>query len=111
LHDYFSSYVWNGAVCGYSDERADQPYQLGRFKPNGILQWEGNEAGAVPFNDCADFPSEGATRRHQRPVTVGVFDGSSRTMPLLEFDARAVQTLEPNELWCNPDSPNGGQLE
>src|SRR5579862_4362781 len=58
---YISSYVWNGAVCGYSNETADQPYKLGQFKPDAILQWEGNENGEVPFNDCSDYPSEGAT--------------------------------------------------
>jgi prepilin-type N-terminal cleavage/methylation domain-containing protein len=107
---YISSYVWNGAVCGYNNETADKPYKLGQFKPNAILQWEGNEAGEVPFNDCSDYPSEGATQRHRTTVTVGMFDGSSKKLMLLNFNALAVQGLEPNELWCNPASWNGGQL-
>src|SRR5579859_4077375 len=107
---YISSYVWNGAVCGYSNEMADKPYKLGQFKPNAILQWEGNEKGEVPFNDCSDYPSEGATQRHRTVVTVGLFDGSSKKLTLLNFNALAVQGLEPNELWCNPASWNGGQL-
>lgn len=107
---YISSYVWNGAVCGYSSETAYKPYKLGQFKPTAILQWEGNEKGDVPFNDCSDYPSEGATRRHQTGVTVGLFDGGSKKITLLDFNALAVQGLEPNELWCNPASWNGGQL-
>jgi len=107
---YLSSYVWNGAVCGYSNETADKPFKLGQFRPDAILLWEGNEEGEVPFNDCSDYPSEGATHRHRTAVTVGLFDGSSKKMTLLNFNALAVQGLEPNDLWCNPASWNGGQL-
>src|ERR1700722_2767720 len=60
---YLSSYIWNGAVTGY-DTVTDRTYKLGQFNPGGILQWESDETAADTFNDGADFPSEGFTRRH-----------------------------------------------
>jgi prepilin-type N-terminal cleavage/methylation domain-containing protein len=129
---YLSSYIWNGAVSGY-DTTTDKSYKLGAFKPNGILQWESDETAPTTFNDGADFPSEGFTRRHgggngdptqdtRGRVTVGVFDGSSKQWSLKDLyqlsgslynDPNSGNlgpspgTIVPNELWCNPTAANG----
>jgi prepilin-type N-terminal cleavage/methylation domain-containing protein len=129
---YLSSYVWNGAVTGY-DKRTERTYKLARFKPTNILQWESDETSPQSFNNAADFPSEGFTRRHggsssdpeqdsHGRVTVGLVDGSAKQMSLKELYhlcggysidplsgdlGPAPGTAVPNDLWCNPGSANG----
>jgi len=134
---YLSSYIWNGAVNVY-DTVTDKTHKLAQFKATDILQWESDETAPITFNDGADFPPEGFTRRHggnpggdptedvRSRVTVGMFDGSSKQMSGRELYQRAGDvfadpvpdnpgnlgpspgTLTPNELWCNPSSANGG---
>lgn len=126
---YISSYVWNGAVSSY-DRQTDKTCKLGRFKPNAILQWESDETIPVTFNNCADFPYEGFTRRHggsrsgdpthdvHSMATVGLFDGGSKRASVKELyrlaggfglfpAAPPLPPDLPNELWCNPGSTNG----
>jgi prepilin-type N-terminal cleavage/methylation domain-containing protein len=129
---YLSSYVWNGAVTGY-DKQTERTYKLARFKPTNILQWESDETSPQTFNNGADFPSEGFTRRHggshgepeqdsHGRVTVGLLDGSAKQMSLKELyhlsggyyiDPRSGDlgpepgTVVPNDLWCNPGSADG----
>jgi prepilin-type N-terminal cleavage/methylation domain-containing protein len=129
---YLSSYVWNGAVTGY-DKQTEKTYKLGRFKPTNILQWESDETSPITFNNGANFPSEGFTRRHNGSrsdpahdtrgrVTIGLFDGSAKqTSPKELYDlcgsyyvdpktgdlGPAPGTVVPNDLWCNPGSSDG----
>jgi prepilin-type N-terminal cleavage/methylation domain-containing protein len=126
---YISSYVWNGAVSGY-DRSTAKTYKLGQFKPSAILQWESDETLPVTFNDGANYPYEGFTRRHggnrsgdptqdaHSMITIGLFDGSSKRMSAKELfnlagglgaypDGPPLPANVPNELWCNPGSTNG----
>lgn len=128
---YLSSYIWNGAVNGY-DTAGTNSFKLGQFKPIAILQWESDETVASSFNDGADLPTEGFTRRHggtrsgdptmdtHAMVTVGVIDGSSKQMnskTLYQLGAGGPWESSytqpgspaslPNELWCNPMTPDG----
>jgi prepilin-type N-terminal cleavage/methylation domain-containing protein len=130
---YISSYVWNGAVTGF-DASTSNTYKLGQFKPSDILQWESDEQSPNTFNDGADFPAEGFTRRHggqangdqtqdtRSMVATGMFDGSAKfmnTRDLFQIAGGAwpgsagnngpanASTPLPNPLWCNPGSPKG----
>ena len=127
---YISSYVWNGAISSF-DSSSARTHRVGEFKPSNILQWESDETAPGTFNDAADLPSEGFTRRHggarmgdptrdsRSRVTIGLFDGSARQMPGMTlyqlsgglgygpFGPPPGITSLPNELWCNPDSTNG----
>lgn len=128
---YLSSYIWNGAVNGY-DTSGTNSFKLGQFKPIAILQWESDETAPISFNDGADLPTEGFTRRHgghrnidptmdtRAMVTVGVIDGSSKQMSskaLYQLGAGGPWETSypvppdpaalPNELWCNPGTPDG----
>ena len=129
---YISSYVWNGAVTGFDASASNsKTYKIGQFKPSDILQWESDEQSPNTFNDGADFPAEGFTRRHggqttgdqtqdmRSMVATACFDGSAKFMnthDLFQFAGGAVEndsgpvnalTPLPNPLWCNPGSPKG----
>jgi prepilin-type N-terminal cleavage/methylation domain-containing protein len=128
---YISSYIWNGAVSSYNITNS-QTHKLGQFKPTAILQWESDETSPVTFNDGANYPTEGFTRRHggsrsgdptqdrRGQVTVGSFDGSAKRMLALELyqlsgglgsglsGPPAEMKEAPNDLWCNPGDPRGG---
>jgi prepilin-type N-terminal cleavage/methylation domain-containing protein len=128
---YISSYIWNGAVSGYDNSSTEKTYKIGQFKPDAILQWESDETDPSSFNDGANFPYEGFTRRHGgnrdgdptqdagARVTVGLFDGSANRMSGMELYRMGGQigasatgppvgaTELPNALWCNPGSTNG----
>jgi prepilin-type N-terminal cleavage/methylation domain-containing protein len=123
-----SSYVWNGAVCGYGrlDSMRPNSFKLSQFLPNAILQWETDEMEPFFFNDTSSFPDEGISQRHgggrARAITVdvkggasvGLFDGSAQYLKYKKFyelagpvNQRGARIKGPNELWCAPDRPDG----
>jgi prepilin-type N-terminal cleavage/methylation domain-containing protein len=128
---YISSYIWNGAVNGYQTALPTS-YKLTQFAPTRILQWESDEMNPISFNDPANYPQEGFTRRHggsrttdpnldvKAKVTISMFDGSSKWVQLRELKtlagnlgaysgmANPPPATLPNDLWCNPGTTNGG---
>ena len=133
--EYISSYIWNGAVTGFDTSAQDKTLKQGQFKPSDILQWEADETTPDTFNNCANFPAEGFTRRHggkptgdqtsdtRSMIATGMFDGSSKFMSARDLFILAggawpgpaqgtlgpvsATTVLPNSLWCNPASPQG----
>ena len=126
---YLSSYIWNGAVSSY-DTMSPKTHKLGQFQPANILLWESDETSPITFNDGANLPYEGFTRRHggspdgdqtqdiSSMATIGVFDGSTKRMSAKDLFDMAGTTIDPNgpppgtitmpnNLWCNPDATNG----
>jgi prepilin-type N-terminal cleavage/methylation domain-containing protein len=123
---YFSSYVWNGAICGYGapgdGSRAGinpKSHKITRFKPLNIIQWEADELTPFYFNDCSSFPDEGISGRHGKGATVGLISGSTTSIQLKLYygnsyagqptyrGAQIPAGLLPNDLWCNPGTQNG----
>jgi len=123
---FFTSYVWNGAVCGYGSPNdgsragiAPKSHKITRFKPLNILQWEADRMTPFWFNDCSSFPDEGISGRHGKGATVGLISGSTRSIPIKLFysngfagqsgqrGATIPPGLLPNDLWCNPGTQNG----
>jgi prepilin-type N-terminal cleavage/methylation domain-containing protein len=120
---YFSSYVWNGAVCGYGNyinpNGSLRNYKVTQFKPLCILQWETDERTPFFFNDASSYPDEGISGRHGKGATVGVFSGSTTRITLsLYYTSRYAgapgsrgggipTSLLPNEMWCNPGNRYG----
>lgn len=104
-----SSYVMNGAVCGYA-LATNPPVKLTQLSPSGVEFWECNNAteddNVQLFNDGASSPDENTSGRHGKVTPVGIFDGSARLMPIAEWTEK-VNEDGPNELWCYPGSPNG----
>jgi type II secretory pathway pseudopilin PulG len=104
-----SSYVMNGAVCGYG--ALTNAVKLSQLPPAGVEFWECSNAteddNASLFNDGASSPDENTSGRHGNVTPVGIFDGSARLMQITEWTDKA-SAAGPNELWCYPDSPSGG---
>jgi len=116
---YFSSYVWNGAICAYGNNPSWQSYKITQFKPMNIIQWEADEKTPFFFNDVSSFPDEGISGRHGKGATVGLFSGSTRRLNVKDYysnlyagvkDGRGAgipADLLPNDMWCNPGKRDG----
>ena len=119
---YFTSYVWNGAICGYGNfttPKGQGSYKITLFKPQSIIQWETDENNAFFFNDCSSFPDEGISGRHGKGATVGLVSGSTEKIKLAQYYSNkyaGAPTLRgasippgdlPNQIWCNPGTRNG----
>jgi prepilin-type N-terminal cleavage/methylation domain-containing protein len=96
--EYISTYVCNGAVIDYGDAGKNNiAHKLtdSLVKPTGVLFWENNEklVGNTLYggqwNDFSNWPDQGLSTRHGKGATVGVMDGGSRRMPILDFYAEA----------------------
>jgi prepilin-type N-terminal cleavage/methylation domain-containing protein len=104
-----SSYVINGAVCGYA--RGMYPaLKLASLSPSGVAFWEcaNNtvEENESLFNDGASRPDENTSARHGKVAILGAFDGSARLMALNVW-AEKSSYQGANELWCFPGSETG----
>ena len=104
-----SSYVMNGAVCGYG-RGLYPPLKVSALPAAGIAFWEcaNNtvEENQTLFNDGASSPDENTSARHGAVAIYGAFDGSSALMRLGVWKARANEPNK-NELWCYAPSIDG----
>jgi prepilin-type N-terminal cleavage/methylation domain-containing protein len=102
-----SSYVMNGAVCGYG---AGPSLKLSRMPPSGVSFWEcadnTPEENQALFNDGASSPDENTTVRHGTVAIYSAFDGGARTMKLTTWAALSAQPVA-NDLWCYPATTDG----
>lgn len=127
-----TSYTWNGAVHSYGSARLDSnrggTHKLTAFRPNAILQWETDENESFYFNDAGNQPHEGISQRHgggrsmrievdvKGSAAVAQFDGSVTRLNFKKYYDLAGGVVGstfrpaelPNELWCDPASPTGG---
>jgi prepilin-type N-terminal cleavage/methylation domain-containing protein len=122
---YFTSYVWNGAVCGYGAPGgprvgiAPKSHKITEFKPTAILQWETDETVPFYFNDCSSYPDEGISGRHGKGATVGLVSGSTLNLKVADWYGSGYAGISgsrgagipaaslPNPAWCNPGTANG----
>jgi prepilin-type N-terminal cleavage/methylation domain-containing protein len=104
-----SSYVMNGAVCGYGRAQ-NPPVRLGALTPEGVAFWECDDKtlddNISLFNDAASSPDENASGRHGNVAMCVAFDGSARGMLVTEWAQKVAQDTA-NELWCYPNDPTG----
>jgi type II secretory pathway pseudopilin PulG len=104
-----TSYIMNGAVCGYGNPNAMPSFKVQKFRPDAVIFWEGDGTSitGVGWNDGSNFPTEGTTVRHNRGSCVAVIDGH---VDWLTSKTYAVQLARsPGPLWCNPATANGHQ--
>lgn len=100
-----SSYVMNGAVCGYN--RAKYPcVKSSSIVPDAVAFWETDETHPKYFNDGASFPTEGVSARHIQGAVNAEFGGAVSYIKLKTWYDEAASSNK-NQLWCYPDSANG----
>jgi prepilin-type N-terminal cleavage/methylation domain-containing protein len=114
--EIISSYVWNGAFCGFGSVSS---YKVTKFRPTNILQWENNEIPtavapiANTWNDFANRPSEdnnvspSLSQRHGKAAQIGRMDGSAAREPWVNITAWCDEGNTANDMWCNPDTKFG----
>jgi prepilin-type N-terminal cleavage/methylation domain-containing protein len=110
-----STYVVNGAICGYGALRGSTPntFKLTAFRPIEYAMWESNDysvVGATGFNDGSSYPDNtidaGVGRNHsKRGAIIGAFGGHAHWIKIQQFEQE--QTKFPGMLWCNPSKANG----
>ena len=100
-----SSYLMNGAVCGYGAV-GGKSYKAGQFKADAIILWQALENNPGDWNDGSSTPDEGITKMHNQATSVGVVDGHVERIVTLKFYKEASLPTK-NRLWCSPASING----
>ena len=100
-----SSYLMNGAVCGYG-LIGGKSYKAAQFRPDVIILWQALESNPGDWNDGSSDPSEGITKLHSVGTSVGVVDGHVEYLKTLKFYAEAAIPTK-NRLFCSPGSANG----
>ncbi len=114
----FTSYVWNGAINGFSGANS---FKITQFKPLSVLMWEADETIPFFFNDSSSFPDEGISARHGKGATITLFSGSTERIAVRSWYSNTEQfagvagqrgngitpNLMPNRAWCNPGHPLG----
>jgi prepilin-type N-terminal cleavage/methylation domain-containing protein len=100
-----SSYLANGAICGFGRISPDS-YKNTSFKPDAIIFWQALEKNPGDFNDGSSSPDEGITKLHSLGTTVGVVDGHVEYFKTLNFYSDVGSKVK-NRLWCNPGTADG----
>jgi len=100
-----SSYVMNGAVCGYGRERYPC-LRLEEFAPQAVILWETDEQEPAFFNDGASRPEEGVSLRHDAGALCATFGGAVSYASFVQW-YREIGSPERTRLWCYPDSADG----
>lgn len=103
-----SSYLMNGAVCGYGAV-GGRSYKAGQFRPDAIIFWQALETNPGDWNDGSSTPSEGVTKLHSIGTTVGCVDGHIEYLKTENFYREAAIPTK-NRLWCSPATPTGRGL-
>jgi len=100
-----SSYIMNGAVCGYSTAKKEG-YKAAQLRTDAIIMWQANETSPGDYNDGSSTPNEGISSLHSKGTTVGVVSGSVEYIKLVDFGKEQIQN-RPGRLWCNPATKTG----
>ncbi|MDB6109066.1 MAG: prepilin-type cleavage/methylation protein [Pedosphaera sp.] len=106
-----SSYLMNGAVCGYGDTTkpggvAPGSYKTTMFRQDSIIFWQPLETNPADWNDGSSKPDEGVTKLHSVGTSLGVVDGHVEYMKTVKFYAEGNIPTK-NRLWCNPGTADG----
>ena len=108
-----SSYVQNGAICGYGDIKP-RTYMESQFRQDAYMMWEpGDTVGGYGYNDAASFPDPtvdgGIGGRHGKKG--GIVLNFSGSVVFVKSNVWSVEShdVNKNRLWCNPGTANGRQ--
>lgn len=106
-----SSYIMNGAMCGFS--RKIRNYKMSQFNPSAFVHWEPkvNKYGAdYAYNigkDASQIPNglEGIGNRHGKGAGILGLDARVQWISLAEFSQESKRY--PGLLYCVPNSLSG----
>ena len=114
-----SSYIMNGAVCGFGDyvsdfKRTGHKFRISQFTGGAYVQWEpkvNNFGGYYAYNsglDASQIPNdfEGIGNRHGKGAGILGFDTRVLWISLKKFNDEAAS--HPGLLYCVPGSKTGG---
>jgi prepilin-type N-terminal cleavage/methylation domain-containing protein len=107
-----STYVWNGAVCGFG--AINTGYKLTDFRQDAYIGWEPDEyapGGGTAYNDGSSYPNPAtdAALGHRHGKNGGIVMGISGSVIFVKYTDWAQMALYPNKnsVWCNPGSATG----
>ena len=113
-----SSYIMNGAVCGFGNYVNDflktgHKFRISQFNGAAYAQWEpkvNNYGGYYAYNsgqDACQNPNaeEGIGNRHGKGAGILGFDTRVQWISIVKFNQEAAN--HPGLLWCVPGSPSG----
>ena len=109
-----STYIMNGAVCGYSSSPFRSAKTTQVWSPMCYIQWEADEnlgtppIGAFAYNDASSFPdrNEGVGRLHGKGAVVLALGGHVEFITFAKFQIEQNKSTK-GLLWWNPWSMNG----
>jgi prepilin-type N-terminal cleavage/methylation domain-containing protein len=109
-----SSYIMNGAVCGFGRLTRGRTHKISAFNPAAYVHWEpdikdwGGVWGPNPGHDASQFPNEaeGVGRRHKKGAIVTGFSGQVHFITYEKFQ-QEQRVNKPGLLWCVPDTLTG----
>jgi hypothetical protein len=113
-----STYVENGAICGFGNSAilaSGQSFKMTAFRQDAYIMWEPNpflnDGVTSSYNDGASYPdptTDGGlgTRHGKVGGNVLGISGNTQFVKYNDWAAMARSTTK-NSLWCNPGSVNG----
>ena len=114
-----SSYIMNGAVCGFGAylgefKASGHKFHISDFPPTAWMQWEpkvNSYGGYFGYNsglDASQVPNneEGIGNRHGKGAGILGIDARVQWITLRDFDREA--SIHPGSLYCVPGSSTGG---
>jgi prepilin-type N-terminal cleavage/methylation domain-containing protein len=112
--DKQSTYIWNGAVCGFG-ALPGRTYKLGAFNQAAYFMWEPDEEnfyrnfpGESCYNDASSYPTEGEGLGRRHGKKGGILLGFSGHVVAISFEKFNRERLNhPGLLHCVPGSPTG----
>jgi len=104
-----STYIMNGAVCGYYSEM-NPAYKIAQMKPTSYIIWEPDDTqDPYAYVDAASVPDikEGPAKRHENGCVVLGADGRGVWLKYATYTT-VLNQKGPNDVWCDPGRPNTG---
>jgi|OpeIllAssembly_1097287.scaffolds.fasta_scaffold280829_1 prepilin-type N-terminal cleavage/methylation domain-containing protein len=110
-----SSYIMNGAVCGYNGNQNRSTRISNIWSPMCYLQWEPDETlgnppiGDFAFNDASSFPdrNEGVGRLHTSGAIIQAVAGHVNFITFKQFNNEQIITGRKGLLWWSPWTADG----
>jgi prepilin-type N-terminal cleavage/methylation domain-containing protein len=109
-----STYVMNGAVCGYGDV-APLSYRQGQFHADDYIMWEPGDTsptkGVDTYNDGSSYPDPTTDfalgTRHDKRGGLVVMACGAVTFVTTNVWNRLAASNDRNQVWCDPGKANG----